>query len=190
MSRPVARTLLLVAMIACAGQAGARSSDRNQPMNLEANNQECSLEENGQCIFTGNVVITQGTLELRAAKAVIHRKDGQPSRAVLTGSPATMKQEMDDGTPMDARAQSIDYDIIAEVVTMVGDVRVVQPRGTMTGARLVYNTKSGQVNSGNTSGNERVRMVIQPKNAQAPAAGSKPAPAPAKPAPAKKKGGN
>lgn len=165
MTRPAARMLLLMGWIACAGGVSARQSDRNQPMHIDADKQECSLDANGQCTFTGRVSITQGTLEIRAAKAVVHRRAGSPSRAVLSGSPATLKQELDDGAPMDAHAQTIDYDLNTEVLTMTGDVRLVQPRGTMTGARLVYDSKNGQVNSGNGNGSERVRMVIQPRNA-------------------------
>lgn len=179
---PRAVSLLLAGLLCglAAGTASARSSDRNKPMNIDADTQDCTLDDNGTCTFTGKVVITQGTMDIRAAKAVIYRSNGEASRGVLTGSPATLKQQMDDGSPMTARASTIDYDMRSEIVTLTGDVKLDQPRGTMTGQRVVYNTKSGQVNSGGEGGG-RVKMTIQPRN-QGPASGQGAKPADAKPA--------
>lgn len=193
MPRHAARALLigLACMAACLAAPGAmaRTSDRNQPMNVESDSNTCMLDDTGQCTLTGNVVISQGTLDIRSGKAVIYRNDGQPSRAVITGSPAVMRQQMDDGSPMTARASTIDYDLRTEVITLTGNVNIEQPRGTMTGQRVVYDTKSGQVNSGGGQNGGRVRMTIQPRNApagqgrqtQAPqqAAPVEPTPAPA-----------
>lgn len=161
-----------IGAVAFAGTALARSSDRNQPMDIDAATQECTLDESGQCVFTGAVVITQGTLNIQSARAVIHRSGGDPSRAVLTGKPAVLKQQMDDGTQMTARASSIDYNINTEVVVLSGNVSIDQPRGSMTGQRVVYNLKTGQVNSGG-EGNGRVKMRIQPKASQGAAAQGK-----------------
>ena len=46
-----------------------------------------------------------------------------------------------------------------------GNVAITQQRGTLNGERVVYNMKSGQVESGG-SGNGRVKMRILPKSAQ------------------------
>lgn len=160
----VAGMLLLVACVA-SGTASARSSDRSKPMDVESNTNTCTLDDSGQCTLTGNVVITQGTLDIRSAKAVLYRSGGDPSRAVLSGSPATLKQQMDDGTPMTARASNVDYDMRTEVVVFTGNVVIEQPRGTLRGARVVYNLRTGQVTSGGEAGG-RVKMTIQPKSAQ------------------------
>ena len=55
--------------------AQARSTDRNQPMTLDADSYDCNLaDENGKCRFSGNVVIEQGTLHITADCAEIHRR--------------------------------------------------------------------------------------------------------------------
>ena len=167
--------LLATVLVACAGSAMARTSDRNQPMDTESQQNSCTLGDAGQCVMTGNVQITQGSLHIDAAKAVIYRDGGDISRAVLTGGPVVLKQQMDDGTPMTARASNVDYNLRTEVVVFTGDVQLDQPRGSMSGQRVVYNLKTGAIDSGG-QGNGRVKMRILPKNA-APA--STPAPAPA-----------
>ena len=143
MSRP-ANVLMIAAMLCCTGVASARTSDRNQPMDTESDQNSCILSDTGQCVMTGNVRITQGSLDITAAKAVIYRAGGDISRAVLTGSPAVLRQQMDDGTPMTAHAGNVDYNLQNEVVVFTGDVELQQPRGTMNGQRVVYNLKTGR----------------------------------------------
>jgi len=168
--------LLAAALVACAGTALAKTSDRNQPMDAESNQNNCILTDTGQCVMTGNVQISQGSLHIDAAKAVIYREGGDISRAVLTGAPAVLKQQMDDGTPLNARASNVDYNLRTEVVVFTGDVQLDQPRGSMSGQRVVYNLKTGVIDSGG-QGNGRVKMHILPKNV-APASTPAPAAAP------------
>lgn len=149
--------------------ASAKSTDRNEPMNIDAGAQTGTLTGDGKTLMTGGVVITQGSLDLRAANAEIQIKGGEAVRAIFTGKQAAMRQQMDDGTWMDATADRIDYDITSEIITLTGNYKVTSARGTNAGQRMVYNTRSGEMNSGGDG--SRVRTVIQPKN-KAPAAGS------------------
>lgn len=168
MSRPV-NALLVFVLLACTLFAGistawARSTDRSQPMDAESNQNTCTLGDAGQCELTGNVKIIQGSLNIDAAKATIYRAGGDISRALLNGSPVVLNQQMDDGTPMTAHASKVDYNLKTEVVVFTGDVQLQQPRGTMSGQRVVYNLKTGSIDSGG-EGSGRVKMRILPKNA-------------------------
>jgi lipopolysaccharide export system protein LptA len=157
-------------MAGVASTAWARSTDRSQPMDAEANQNTCTLGDAGQCVMTGNVQINQGSLDISASKATVFRSGGDISRALLSGSPVVLKQQMDDGTPMTAHASNVDYNLTTDVVIFTGDVTIQQPRGTMSGQRVVYNLKTGSIDSGG-QGNGRVKMRIMPRNVQpAPAA--------------------
>lgn len=160
------KPMLMAAIIGlCAWMAAdvaqARSSDRNQPMNLSSNQSDCTLDSSGVCNFAGNVQISQGTLDIGAARAELHRASGELNRVVLTGSPVVLTQQLDDGTPMTARASSVDYNLDTEIVVFTGNVEIEQPRGTLSGERVVYNMVTGQVTSGG-EGNGRVEMQILP----------------------------
>ena len=79
----------------------ARTTDRSKPMNVDADHQQRhARRQHGHGVLTGDVHITQGTLDIQCGKAVIYRAQRRISRAVLTGSPVVLKQEMDDGAPM------------------------------------------------------------------------------------------
>jgi lipopolysaccharide export system protein LptA len=134
-------------------------------MELSSDEGDCTLNDTGVCIFVGNVQIRQGSLQIQSGRAELHRLGGDPTRALLTGSPVTLKQQMDDGTPMTARAAKVDYNLRTEVVVFTGNVRIEQPRGSMSGERVVYNLQTGRVESGG-EGNGRVRMRILPRNAR------------------------
>jgi lipopolysaccharide export system protein LptA len=159
--------LLALAALAPA-LAHARAADRNQPMSLDADNSVCNLADaDGTCVFTGNVVIIQGTLDIRAERAEVHRRNGEIEQVILTGRQATMKQQMDDGTMMNASADKIVYEVGKEILTLTGNFKIETPRGSNSGQRMVYNMGTGQMQSGGDG--TRVRTVIQPKQ---PAGGS------------------
>ena len=166
MSVRPANLLLAIALGALGtGPAAARSSDRNQPMDIQAGHQSGTVDYSQPTTLSGGVTIVQGTLHIDANRAVISFKDGEASQAVLTGNQAVLKQQMDDGTPMTAKADRIDYDMVADVVVLTGNYTVTTQRGSTSGQRLTYNLKSGQVDSGGQDGG-RVKMRILPKSAR------------------------
>lgn len=160
----LAKALLLAIAFGSAGVAFARSSDRNQPMDVAANSSECSVDANGPCTFSGNVQITQGSLAISAGHADVRRGDGAIREVKLTGSPVQMKQQMDDGALMNARATRIDYNVSTDTIVLIGNAFVEQPgQSSIQSERIVYNTRTGRVQSGG-EGNGRVKLRLMPKN--------------------------
>jgi len=158
--------LLAVFAAVFSASAGARSSDRNQPMDIESGRQVCGLGANDRCTLTGNVIITQGTLRVTSEQAVIEQSNGDPSRALLSGG-VTLRQQLDDGNQINTTSANVDYNLRTEVVVFTGNVEIRQQSGgTINSERVVYNMKTGQVDSGG-GGNGRVKMRILPKSAQA-----------------------
>ena len=142
----------------------AKSSDRNQAMTIDSGSQSGNMEGNGKTVLGGGVVVTEGSLVIGSAPAEIYTADGEVSRSVFTGKQVKMKQQMDDGTWMDAQADRVEYDMKTETITFIGNYTVKSDRGSNSGQRMVYNTKSGNMQSGGDG--TRVRTVIQPKSAQ------------------------
>ena len=114
--------------------------------------------------FEEGVIVRQGSLEIRSSAAEIYMASGEISRSVFTGKQVKMKQQMDDGTWMDAQADRVEYDMKTETITFIGNYTVKSERGSNSGQRMVYNTTSGNMQSGGDG--TRVRTVIQPKSAQ------------------------
>lgn len=155
----VASSLLLSALLSFSAQG--KSTDRNQPMDVEADHTDALLGDDSDSTLTGNVRITQGTLEVTADKAIIHRKAGDIATITLTGMPATLKQVADNGETMDARASQIVYTLSHDLIVLTGSVVVEQPRGTLRGETIKYDLKTGRLDGGGDG--KRVQMRILPK---------------------------
>ncbi|NDK39163.1 lipopolysaccharide transport periplasmic protein LptA [Pseudoxanthomonas gei] len=156
-------SLFAVLALSMPGLTWAKSSDRNQPIYLDSNNQEGVMDGNSTNVWTGNVTLKQGSLDISAQRAELTQRNGDPSLAVFTGSPVRLRQQQDDGTWMDATASRIEYNMSTETITLIGNYTVKSPRGSNSGQRMVYNTKTGSIKSGGDG--TRVKTVIQPKSA-------------------------
>ncbi len=161
--------LLLAASMALPLSATARESDRQQPMNVEADDFDAVMADDSESKLLGNVEITQGTLRITAASATISRAKGDIKRVLLEGAPATMQQDNDEGVTMRANANRIDYDVSAESVVLTGNVAVDQGADTLRGERITYDLKNGRLNASGqgTGAGGRIRMTIQPRPAEA-----------------------
>lgn len=161
--RAASALLTIAILLLTAGAADARRSDRNEPMDIDAGRQTGALDDSAPVVLSGGVIITQGTLHIEAERAEITTRGGDPRRVVLTGSPATMNQELDTGEPMTARASRIDYDVANDSMVLTGDAHVEQPQGNMRSQRIVYNMQTERVEAGG-EGAGRVQLRLQPRN--------------------------
>lgn len=133
----------------------------------------------GRTTLGGGVEINQGTMRARAADAEIQTKEGAISTVVLTGSPATLAQTMDDGQRLDAQALRIRYDVGAGLVVLEGNAIVT--RGAIDrfeGARIEYEPETALVRADSQGGGPvtfRFQPSSKPATGTTPPAASDPA---------------
>ena len=160
--RPAA-TSLLILCLAASGQVLAKSTDRSQPMDIDADRTDALLGDDAVSVLEGNVKIRQGSLEVDADRAEVHRRAGDIDRIVLTGAPARLRQVSDTGEPMDARARQVTYTLASEVMVLTGGVVIEQPRGNLRGETIKYNVDTGRLDGGGDG--QRLSLRILPKTA-------------------------
>ena len=63
--------------------------------------------------FTGNVIVTQGTIKINADKVVVTRPGGEDGKEVIDGygNPATFYQMQDNGKPVKGHASQMHYEL-------------------------------------------------------------------------------
>ncbi|MDE2564988.1 MAG: lipopolysaccharide transport periplasmic protein LptA, partial [Burkholderiales bacterium] len=170
--------------------ARAAPGDRSQPMVVEADRPGTVDLQRQVAVFNGNVVITQGSLVLRADRVETREQPDGYRTATAIGSaaqPATWRQQgASPGEVVEGQAERIEYDGRADTLRLSGHSIVRRLRGGLvtdevTGGVIVWDdtTQTAQVEGGAataTNPGGRVRAVLSPRAAEA-AAASAPAPA-------------
>ena len=128
--------LALCGLLAAAG-AWALKSDKSQPINIQADHGDFRADpnnnSNGTGIYTGHVVITQGSIKLTADKAILHVVNNELDTADVAGSPATFEQTPDNGEPMHGRALEITYDASKNQIDLITEAQITQAVNQVNG---------------------------------------------------------
>jgi lipopolysaccharide export system protein LptA len=187
---PSSHALMLMTLAAAAllGSAPvqAERSDRNQPMVIEADRPGTVDLQRQVVVFNGNVVISQGTMVLRAEHVEMRETPDGYRAATATGSPGRQVswRQRRDGVDevVEGTADRIEFDGRADTLRLIGNGAVRRLRGgvvadEVTGATIVWDNttevfrvEGGAASAVNPTG--RVRAVLSPRAepASAPAA--------------------
>lgn len=147
-------------------QCWALSSDRDQPMNIEADRVELD-DATGISTYHGNVTVTQGTMVLTGDRMTINSKNNEIQSVFVDGQPATYRQRPDN-KDQDVRAHSLrmEYYTDPEQIIMLKQAEVSQEGNILQSERIEYDVVKDKVNAGTSQPNERVRITIQPKSSK------------------------
>ncbi len=148
----------------------AEKADRDQPINLEADNLTTN-DAKKISTYTGNVILTQGTMVMRADKLVVHEDTGGFQHSTSTGNPTTFKQKEEGRDEyIQGSAQRIEYDGRMDKIRLYTEAWVKRGEDLVRGDYIMYdaNAEYAEVIGGGQSvtpgaPNGRVRAVIQPK---------------------------
>lgn len=143
--------------------AFALKDDTNQPINIVSDNQSLDME-NSIVTFTDNVKITQGSILIKADKVIITRppeNSGKKETIEAFGKPVTFHQLLDDGKPVDGRANRVHYDLGAEFLSLTGNAELKQLDSKINSDKITYDVKKQQLKASSDS-TSRVRTVLIP----------------------------
>ena len=171
-------TLLCTLAAIAAQSAFAEKADRDKPMNVEAD----TLKHDDQqqlTIFTGKVLMTKGTLVLKAARMEV-KQDGQGNQvAKLSAAPGERiffrqkREGLDEYT--EGEAETVIYNSQADTLTLTQRAELRLLRGALVADRiqgqqiLVNNTTEiftvdGKANvTGSPNDSQRVKATITPR---------------------------
>jgi lipopolysaccharide export system protein LptA len=170
------KLLLLAALCSAAiGSALAERADSDKPIDVSARH---VTDDDVQQLrtLTGDVVLVQGTLTLKAGKATV--KTDPEGYQFLTfwaepGSVATFRQKRDGGDLwVEGQAERIEYDNKTDVLKLFSKAKITRLEGKRQtdeaeGAFISYDSRKEFFSlendaSGSKVGGGTVRMVIQP----------------------------
>ena len=168
---------LLALNLAALGSAHAEKADSEKPTNVEAD--QMSYDDVKQInTFTGNVLLTRGSLIMKAAKVVVTQDPAGYQFATLyapAGGLATFRQKRDGGPNLwvEGQAERIVYDGKAELVKLYNKAKMRRlegdkPTDEAEGELISYDSRAEFFTVNNTAagdkpGGGRIRVVIQPR---------------------------
>ncbi len=153
-------------LLAASLPAMALTGDTNQPIHIESDQQ--SLDMQGNIVtFTGNVVVTQGSIKINADKGVVTRPADQKGKEVIDGygNPATFYQMQDNGKPVKGRASKMHYELANDFVVLTGNAYLEQLDSNIKGDKITYLVKEQKMQAFSDKG-KRVTTVLVPSQLQ------------------------
>ena len=177
--------LVFAGLVLSGAPAQAEKADRFKPLNVEADLPGKIDLLNQHVVFNGNVVVTKGTMTIRANRIEVRESADGYHTAVAFGSPsqhATFRQKRDAPDEYIAGdAERLEYDGKSDVIRFVNNASVKRLRGSETSDEIsgnlvtydsgteVFNVTGGApATAANPSG--RVRAVLTPREGSAAAA--------------------
>ena len=161
------RALALLALFALA-PAAAEQADSAKPTQIEANRMSAD-DARRMNVFEGNVVVTRGTLNIRADRIVVRQDAEGFQYATATGNPVRFRQRQDPKPPekegiwLEGEAKRIELDEKSGKIELFEDARVNRGGDEVKGNYILVDQRSDFFTVTPGRGDGRVRATIQPK---------------------------
>jgi lipopolysaccharide export system protein LptA len=158
--------MLLAILLTTPLQVHALSSDRDQPMSVEADRANID-NKNEISIYLGNVIVVQGSMRITADKLTVHSRNKAVEKVIAEGEPATFKQRPD-GKELDVKGKALRIEYYADTDNAIFIEQAVleQEGNTFRSNRIVYDLTKDLVDAGTPSGGDRVKIILQPREKQ------------------------
>lgn len=151
----------------------AEKADRDKPTVVDSD--KLNHDDAKQItIFTGNVVLTKGTLVMRGDKLELWQDTAGNYFGIMTGRPARFRQKREGSNEfMDGEGLRADYDGKTEIVVLTNNAIMRRYEGdvlrdTVAGDRLTYNNVTERYAVESPDGQGRSRMFLMPKGEPTP----------------------
>ncbi len=121
----------------------------------------------GQLVYSGNVEMIQGTLNIQADRITLIRNDDGLQKVIAEGKPARYEQTIiaNEGTTQ-AYGDTIIFHTANEELTLLKNAGLEKQGNVFAGEKIVYLMKEQRIKADSQASDERIHMVIQPKKEQ------------------------
>ncbi len=152
-------TAVLLGILAVA-QASALPEDRLQAIEITADRAERN-ERAGFTLYSGSVVLVQGSLRIEAERLTIYHDREQADRIIALGEPARLRQQPAiDQEFVVASANQIVYQRSREVVTLQEDASIEQEGAIVSGESIRYFMAEQRVQADATADDDNARVQV------------------------------
>jgi lipopolysaccharide export system protein LptA len=154
--------VLLVLLCAPATLTYALPNDREQPIHITAD-KVLRDEKTGVTVYSGNVEMRQGSMEVEADTLTIYHPSDDAERIVAIGKPAKMRQQPEpDKGVVHAQANTIQYFRTEDRVHLQTQARIEQDGAVVNGDSIDYfiSKEVIQAEADENSSDDKVIVVL------------------------------
>ena len=170
------RGLMLSCLVATlALPAAAERADREKQI-VVAGDRAIANDAQKTLVFDGNVVITQGTMRMTAAKVTVREDKDKHQYYVANGAPVTFRQKRDNTDEwIEGFADRAEFDDRNDVLKLYNRARVKSNQNEITGDFISYDMRrevaevSGAPPGKTAPSDSRVKVIILPPKKDADA---------------------
>lgn len=162
--RIIGFTLSAALSLTLASAAAALPNDREQPIHITAD-KAVRDDKRGVTIYSGNVHMRQGSMELEADSLTIFHDEENADQIVARGAPAKMRQRPElEADLVHAHAGIITYFKLEDRVLLQRDARVEQKGDLVTGDSIDYLIGQQLITAeaDKSEGGDKVFVILQP----------------------------
>lgn len=160
------KTISSVIILLASAYSYSLESDADAEMTIQSDHAEFD-RMTGIAVYTGRVILEQGTLLIRADKITLYSDEDQKlTKSVAIGKPAHYQQLMEgDEGPTEAEGQTITYLAEEKIITLLKDALLEQEGNSFSGSKIIYDIRNENIKATGVNENQpngRVKMTIQP----------------------------
>ena len=139
---PISRLLAALALASLAAASHAETGDREKPINFSSDRGDLNYESKvGK--LDGSVVLTQGTITIRADRLTFKQNPDNSMQVTATGNPVSFRQKRDGRDEYyEGFAQRIEYDGAKDLLELFDRALLKQGTDEIRSNYISYNAKT------------------------------------------------
>ena len=168
----ITNSLLTLSLILFTGQVFGEKADREKPINIEADSAHMD-DKTSTAIFEGNVLLTQGTLLIKADTLTVLQENDEFKKGIALGQTAYFRQKREGYEDyIEGEAHRIEFDALTDQLTMTINAKLWREGDEVQGNFIHYDAATetftvkgdGQADGSQNASSGRVKAIIQPKS--------------------------
>ncbi|MCE2706407.1 MAG: lipopolysaccharide transport periplasmic protein LptA [Proteobacteria bacterium] len=122
-------------------QVYALTGDETKPLQIDADNATLD-QKNMTTVFTGNVIITRGSIIVHANKGIASQDANKDNIVILYGTPITFSQIQDDKQKITGQCNQFEYNTKTNLAILSGNAKIKKNKDSIISEQITYNTKT------------------------------------------------
>lgn len=144
---PLNKLLALLTLCMLSSPLMALKDDVTKPVRINADTVVFNKSK-GFAVYSGNVVIAQGSLQIKAWEIKIQAPNNTIQQITAKGSPVQFQQTMDDGKVAKGKAKLVRYLVEQKQLYLDGGAELTQNNDKFSSQHIEYSTRTGELKAG------------------------------------------